>query len=328
MDFAVSGASLDTRASQCDSLEPNKTEANNVQSSPAQTPDRREALRGHAAMLLFAALISVSFTLGDLAAPHIDPSALTAARFALAGVIMGVLAARRIRAEHLRAAWRYPVFGGLLALYFILMFEALKRTDPVSTAAIFTLTPLMAAGFGWLLMRQITTGRMAVALALAATGALWVVFRGDVGAALRLDLGVGEQLFILGCALHALYTPMSRLLNRGEPLVVYSFGGICGGLIVTLAWGWHDVLTTDWLALPGIAWATIFYVAISATAITFFLLQFATLRLPSAKVMAYGYLVPSFVILWEGLLGHGWVTGVVWLGVAATMGALLILLKD
>ena len=57
---------------------------------------------GHAAMLLFAALISVSFTLGDLAAPHIAPSALTAARFALAagGLIalgfgvLGLLAGR------------------------------------------------------------------------------------------------------------------------------------------------------------------------------------------------------------------------------------------
>ena len=37
---------------------------------------------------------------------------------------------------------------------------------------------------------------------------------------------------------------------------------------------------------------------------TFVLLQFATLRLPSAKVMAYTYLVPSWVILWELALGR------------------------
>ena len=77
-----------------------------------------------------------------------------------------------------------------------------------------------------------------------------------------------------------------------------------------------------------IAWAAVLYLAIFATAFTFFLVQFATLRLPSAKVMAYGYLVPSFVILWEGLLGHGWVAVPVWFGVAATGAALLILLKD
>jgi len=44
--------------------------------------------------------------------------------------------------------------------------------------------------------------------------------------------------------------------------------------------------------------------------------------------MAYGYLVPVFIIFWEGLLGHGWVAPVVWLGAAATMGAMLMLLRE
>lgn len=290
--------------------------------------NRQRALSGHAAVLLFAALISVSFTLGDMAAPHIAPAALTAARFAMATVILGALAAPRIRRPHFQAIWRYPAVGGLLALYFIMMFEALRLTDPVSTAAIFTLTPVMSAGFGWLLMRQITTGRMWFALLLGGVGAVWVVFRGDVEALLGLRLGPGEQLFIVGCALHALYTPMGRLLNRGEPVLIYSFGGICGGLLVTGVYGFRDVLATDWLALPTIAWGAILYLAVAATAITFFLIQFATLRLPSTKVMAYGYLVPSFVILWEGLLGHGWVAAPVFAGIGLTIAALVILLKD
>ncbi|MFK7945412.1 MAG: DMT family transporter [Paracoccaceae bacterium] len=288
----------------------------------------KSSLSGHAAMFLFAALISVSFSLGDLAAPHIEPAALTAARFALAAVIIGALAAPHMQWAHFRAAWRYMFVGGLLALYFITMFEALRLTDPVSTAAIFTLTPIMAACFGWMLMRQITTLRMAFALLLAGSGALWVVFRGDMAALLGLNLGPGERIFLLGCALHAFYTPLSRLLNRGEPLLVYSFGGIVGGLTVTAIYGLGDVVATDWIALPLVAWAAVVYLAVSATAVTFFLLQFATLRLPAAKVMAYSYLVPSFVILWEGFLGHGWVAGQVWIGVGLTITALLLLLRD
>lgn len=279
-------------------------------------------------MLLFAALISVSFTLGDLAAPYIAPAALTAARFALAALIIGVLAAPRMQLVHFRAPWRFVAVGGLLAAYFIAMFEALRLTDPVSTAAVFTLTPIMSAAFGWILMRQLTTPRMALALTLGGVGALWVIFRGDAEALFGMRFGLGEQIFLFGCALHALYTPMGRLLNRGEPLIVYSFGGICGGLVFTGVYGVRDVLATDWAALPLIVWAAVAYLAIAATAITFFLVQFATLRLPSAKVMAYSYLVPSFVILWEGLLGHGWVTGVVSVGVGLTIAALMILLKD
>jgi drug/metabolite transporter (DMT)-like permease len=289
---------------------------------------RAEALRGHAAMLLFAALVSVSFTLGHMAAPFIAPEALTAARFLVGAVIIGALAAPRMRAAHLAAPWRYLAVGGLLAGYFVLMFQALRLTDPVSTGAVFTLTPIMSAVFGWLLMRQVTTPLMAVSLLLAGAGAIWVVFRADIGAMLGMRLGAGERIFFVGCAMHALYAPLGRWLHRGEPVLVYTFGGICGGLAVTLAWGARDVLATDWAALPAIAWAAVFYLAVFATATTFFLVQYATLRLPSAKVMAYGYLVPSFVILWEGLLGHGWVAPPVWLGVVATMAALLILLRE
>ncbi|MEM7547772.1 MAG: DMT family transporter [Pseudomonadota bacterium] len=285
-------------------------------------------LQGHAAMLLFAALISVSFSLGGRAAPFIDPAALTAGRFALAAAIIGALAAPKFRREHLVKLWRFPILGGLLGAYFILMFEALRLTDPVSTGAVFTLTPIMSAGFGWLLMRQITTRRAGLSLILAGVGAVWVIFRADIDAILGLDLGPGEAIFFVGCAMHALYAPLGRMFHRGEPMLVYTFFGLCGGLLVTGLYGAQTLVATNWAALPPVVWAALAYLAIFATAITFFLVQFATLRLPSGKVMAYGYLVPSFVILWEGLFASAWVAAPVWFGVGATVAALLLLLKD
>lgn len=290
--------------------------------------DRLAPLPGHAAMLLFAALISVSFSLGSRAAPFIEPAALSAARFLIAAIVIGAIAAPRMRRAHFRAIWRYPLLGGLLGAYFILMFEALRLTDPVSTGAVFTLTPIMAAGFGWLLLRQVTTGRMALSLALAGAGAVWVIFRADVDAILGLRLGRGEAIFVVGCAFHALYAPLGRLLHRGEPVLVYTFGGLVGGFLATGLYGARPLMETDWSALPPVVWVALFYLALAATALTLFLVLFATLRLPSAKVMAYGYLVPSFVILWEGLFAGAWVAAPVWLGVAATVGALLLLLKD
>ena len=279
-------------------------------------------------MVLFAAAISVSFSLGHLAAPHIAPVALAALRFLIAAVLLGVAVIKIIDRKHLQSSWRYLIVGGLLAGYFILMFEALQLTDPISTSAVFTLTPLLSALFGYVLLRQITTVNMAVSLVIAAVGALWVIFRGDIEALLGLRFGLGEQIFFIGCAMHALYTPMGRLLNRGEPLLVYSFASICGGLLVTTAYGSQQIFTTNWLQLPLVAWVAAFYLGIFATAFTVFLVQYATLRLPSAKVMAYGYLVPVFVILWEGILGHGWVKFIVLPGAAAIVLALVFLITD
>jgi drug/metabolite transporter (DMT)-like permease len=286
--------------------------------------------RGHLAMLAFSALVAGSFSLGVLAAPQIDPGALSVARFVLAGVLVGVaaLATTGLPRSAWAAPWRYLVLGGLLAAYFVLMFEGLKTAPPVSAAAVFTLTPVMAAGFGWLFLRQRLTGRMALALAVGGFGALWVIFRADLRALIAMEIGRGEVIYFVGCIAHAAYAPLVRKLNRGEPAVVFTFGMMLAGTVLLTLYAGPAVLATDWAALPGIVWVTLVYVAVAASALTFVLLQYASLRLPAAKVMAYTYLVPSWVILWEIAL-HGVVPpGLVLVGVALTVLALGLLLKE
>ena len=286
--------------------------------------------RGHAAMLAFSALVAGSFSLGAMAAPLIDPLALTVLRFALAGALVGTaaFATTGIRRSALHAPWRYLILGALLATYFVLMFEGLKTAEPVSAAAVFTLTPIMAAGFGWLTLRQRLTPRMALALTIGAGGALWVIFRADLGKLLSLHIGKGEVIYFAGCVAHALYAPLVRKLNRGEPAVVFTFGMMVAGWVLLALLGAPATLATDWPALLPIVWITLVYTAVFASAATFVLLQYATLRLPAAKVMAYTYLVPSWVILWEIALGKGAPPVLVLGGVALSITALALLLKD
>ncbi|MFC7703034.1 DMT family transporter [Plastorhodobacter daqingensis] len=286
--------------------------------------------RGHLAMLGFAVMVAGSFSLGALAANLIAPAAINAARFAIAAALLGVLclAGPGLHRSQFHAPWRYLVLGGLFAAYFVLMFEGLKTAPPVATSAVFTLTPLMTALFGYLLLRQVLSWRMVLGLAVGAFGALWVIFRGEMSALFGFHVGRGEAIYFLGCAAHALFTPMLRLLNRGEPALVSTFAVMSGGFLLLLVWGWADLRATDWLALPLIVWVTLIYVAVFASAMTFFLLQYAAMRLPSAKVMAYTYLVPSFVILWEVALGNSLPSGLVLPGVVMSAVALMILLKD
>ncbi|MEO9685156.1 MAG: DMT family transporter [Tateyamaria sp.] len=287
-------------------------------------------LRGHAAMLTFSALVAGSFSLGSLAANEISPTALNAARFVLASCIIGaaVLATGGMTRAALRAPWRYLLLGGLFVIYFVLMFEGLKTAAPVSMAAVFTLTPLMSGLFGWLLLRQITTPHMGLALAIGGAGALWVIFRADLSALLAFQVGHGEILFFVGCAAHAFYTPLVRKLNRGEPAVVFTFGMLVAGAVLLVIYGWRDIVATDWSALPPIVWITLVYISVFASSATFVLLQFATLHLPSAKVMAYTYLTPSWVIGWEFVLGNGVPPALVFVGIAMTVIALAMLLRD
>ncbi len=287
-------------------------------------------MRGHLAMLAFSGLIAGSFALGSLAAPHIAPAALNAMRFAMAAVIIGIwaIATTGITRRDFAAPWRYAILGVLMSLYFVLMFEGLKTAPPVSMAAVFTLSPILSGIAGYILLRQIATRRMAVALAVGAAGALWVIFRADIASLLEFRIGSGEAIYFWGCAAHAVYTPLVRMLNRGQSPVVFSFGAVTAAAIILTVLGAPDLLRMDWGAMPAIVWITLAYVTIIATALTIVLLQYASLRLPSAKVMAYTYLTPSWVICWQVALGHPLPPGLVLIGVALTIVALVLLLEN
>ncbi|MCR6501454.1 DMT family transporter [Shinella sp. CPCC 101442] len=268
----------------------------------------REKLKGHLAMLLFAVLIAGSFSFGGLAARSMDAEPLTLWRYIMTIVVMAVLAfgAFRVPAVWPREIWRFLVLGGLIAIYMLTMFTALEFTSPIATGAVFTLMPLLSAGFALPLLGQKTRPGVLAGLVIAAAGAVWVVFRGDIAAILAFDVGTGEVIFFFGVICHALYVPLIRRFDRGEPAVAFGFWVTAGATVWLIAPGIRGLVQTDFSALPLAVYASVTYLAVVTTAGTFLLLQYASMRLPAPKVLGYGYLTPSFIILLEGVLGHGW----------------------
>lgn len=280
-----------------------------------------QKLLGHLAMLAFSAFVAGSFSLGALAAPHLGPSALNAARFLLGTSIMGGVAlfAMNGRIGWPRAPWRYGVLGLLMAIFFVTMFWALQFTSPVATGAVFTLMPLASTFFGWVFLGQVPRGVVIASLVLAGIGSVWVIFRGDLDALLSFDVGIGEIIFFFGVLCHAAYAPLVRRFNRGEPVALFSFWTLLATGLLIAIYGAREIAGTEWSSLPPVIWISILYLSVFTTAGTFFLLQFASMRLPASKTLAYGYLTPSFIILFEGLLGHGWATASILAGAAVTV---------
>lgn len=287
----------------------------------------RQKLLGHLASLLFALLIAGSFSIGDLAAPFIAPAALNAVRFVIATALVAgvVLAIARKPITRPTGLWRYGILGALMAAYFILMFVALQIAEPISTGAVFMLVPLMSAGFGWLFLRQATPGIVWLSLLIAACGAVWVIFQGDLDAIVRFQIGRGEAIFFVGCAAHAAYAPLVRKFNKGEPVLHFTLYTLVASTLWIAAIGASDIISTDWTALPAIVWLAVAYLSVFTTAGTFFLIQFASLRLPASKVLSYTYFTPAFVILIEGSIGHGWVGPSILAGALVTAAAMLVM---
>lgn len=281
----------------------------------------REKLKGHLAMLLFTALASGSYSLGAIAMRELGASAANGVRF-LIGVAAMMLAAfvlSKGRVYRAPAPWRFLVLGGLMAVFFVTMFMSLKLTSPVSSGAVFTLMPLMAALFGYLLLGQVPRKIVVGSLLFAAVGAIWVIFNGSLQALLAFDIGRGEIIFLVGVAAHALYSPMVKKLNKpGEPLPwMTAYTMLCTGILIAI-YGFDEIIATDWASLSASMWGIILYLAIVTGAFSTFLVMYGSMKLPAAKVLAYTYLSPCFIIIFEGLLGHGWPS------LSVAVGALII----
>lgn len=287
----------------------------------------RTTVTAHLAMLCYALLIAGSFSFGAIAAPHVPPAVLNAIRFLAATVLMGgVLVLSGGGRTMPAASWRFLILGGLMGAYFVSMFVALRITDPVSTGAVFTLIPLLAAIFGLFVLRQRTPPIVWIGLLIAAFGALWVIFRADLARALAFDIGPGEMIFFAGCVCQALYAPLVRLFNRGEKILEFTVWTLAGCTVCTALFAVPELGGVDWPSLGAGVWLAIAYLTIFATAISFFLLQYGSMHLPAAKVFPYGYLIPSFVIVLEAMLGNGWAPGRIAIGAAISVFGLLLLL--
>lgn len=272
--------------------------------APAAAP---QLWKLHLLMLLAAILVSTSFTVGKAIAGGLDPIILTLARFLLAALLFLPYVRRRFG-----LAWpgwgalgRYGVISGALVMFFWLMFASLRSTTAFNTSVIFTLVPGISGMYSALLLGERLGRYRLAALALAMVGALWVIFQGEIGRLLTLALGRGDIIFFVGCLFMAGYTPLVKLLHRGESMAVMTFWVLVTGSAWLALPALHNLAAVAWHQVPAQVWWGILYLAVFCTIITFFLTQVATMHLGPTRVMAYSYLYPPLVVAIEWLLGHG-----------------------
>jgi len=277
------------------SVRSNREASTLSQNSGNQISNSRTA---HGAMLLFIFFVSTSFPVGSAITHALDPSALTFLRFVIASSAFGILL-------FVKKQWQWPGpllllkyfwLGFLLAVFFITMFEGLRWGGPVNLGAVFTLIPMMTAVIAFFLLGQRTSIRLWVGLIIAALGAIWIVFGGSIENVLNFSLGKGELIFMIGCFSYSAYSPFVRKYHGGENLLVLTFWTLIAGMILLGIYGFGDIITSPWPQLDWTIYAAIVYLALCNTALTFYLLKFASFRLPAAKVMAYTFLTPAIVL--------------------------------
>ena len=282
--------------------------------------------RVHLLMLICAGLVSTSFLVGEFIADTLDPAALTLVRFVIAVLILlPVIALRHSLRTTCRDLLRYGIISGCLVIFFWCMFLALRFTTALNTSVIFTFVPAFSGLYSALILRERPGGSRVLALFLGLVGAIWVIFRGDVHLLLSLSWNRGDLIFLAGCLAMGLYTPLVKLLHRGEPMEVMTFWILVTGSLWLLPIGGTALVRVAWDQVPVSTWVFIVYLACFTTVITFYLTQYSIPIIGPTRVMAYSYLYPALVLILDVLLGRGWPALRVLPGIMLILGAMFVL---
>ena len=283
--------------------------------------------KAHAAMVLFSAVISTSFPVSVAITHALDPAALTFLRFVIASAVFAALITA-FDSWHWPGLMRlaaYGVLALLLAVFFVAMFAAARHTGAVAMAAVFTLVPGLTALFSVIFLGQRPGVWLLAGMGLAASGALWVIFGGDMARLAGFAIGRGEAIFFAGAVVYSAYSPAVRKFHKGESLLVMTFWTFVMCAILLAMYGATTIFSTVWTTVTPGVYGAIVYLAVAPTALTFYLMQYASLRLPSAKVMAYTYLIPVFVLLQVGFTSGSWPSFAVMAGVAVIALSMVII---
>jgi len=277
-------------------------------------------------MLIAATLVSTSFTVGRAIAPELDPAVLTFIRFAIAALCFAPWIHYRFGLQFSISLFaRASIISGCLVIFFCCMFLALRYTTALHTSVIFALVPSVSGVFAFLLTGEKLGRAQLLALACGIVGVVLVIFKGDVRQLFSLNWNDGDLIFLGGCLAMALYTPLVKLLHRGESMAVMTFWVLFSGCLWLFFFTGYRLASINWLQIPAFVWGGVVYLAVFTTIITFFLTQYSVPFLGPTRVMAYSYLYPALVLLIELILGHGLPPVQVMPGVVVIVAAMFVL---
>ncbi len=283
----------------------------------------------HLLMLLAATLVSTSFTVGAAITAELDPAVLTFVRFTLAACIFGPWVYYKYGLGFsFSLFFRCALISGCLVIFFCAMFLALRYTSALNISVIFALVPSISGLYALVLLGERLQKEQLVALACGLIGVIWVIFRGDLAQLFAMQWNRGDVIFLVGCIGMGLYTPLVKLVHRGESMAIMTFWVLVTGSLWLLLVTGSRFRTVDWAAVPVFAWAGIAYLVVFTTIITFFLTQYAVTYLGPTRVAAYSYLYPALVMLIDLALGHGLPPLRVIPGVFVVLAAMFVLQRN
>ena len=240
---------------------------------------------------------------GRLAAGAIPPITLNFLRWVVAILVLLPFVWRRLKQDWplARKAWVVLAATGFLSTttYNALQYFALTTSSPINVALITASGPIFTLLMGWLFFQATISRAATLGAVVSLVGVAWVLLRGELLNATRIDFVSGDLFMLLAIALWSLYT----WLLRGRPAEMSGYSV----LTMQMAWGLLfavPMVLAEWFwgGYSAIAWSPkiysmILFVALGPALLAYLCYQQAVLRTGSQLPMFFLNLTPVFAAL-------------------------------
>lgn len=242
-----------------------------------------------------------NFVVGRAIHAEIPPVALTFWRWAVAAAVLLPLAgadAWRARAA-IRRQWlllAMLALTGIVGFQFV-VYQGLHSTTAINGVLIIATIPAVIPAVAYGLDGERITPRQGLGILVSTLGVAIIVLRGDLAAALALDVAAGDLWIASAVPMWALYSVLVR--RRPEALaplaLLLAIVGI--GLIVLLpGYAWELAIVGGFAAGPA-ALAAIGYVGIVASVLAFWCWNRGIAGVGASKAGLYLHLMPVFAAM-------------------------------
>ena len=265
-----------------------------------------------------AAVWGLTFPMVDDAVDRIPVMTFLAYRFIPAGLLVAVVAGRRLRTLGREGLMRGLVMGTFLTAGYIFQTMGLERTSPSHGGFITGLFVVLTPLFGALLFGHRSGSTMWAAVAIATIG-LFLLTGGQPGEATF----AGDALtFLCACSFAFHFLVTGDAVKKHDVIALLAVQLTLCGVVALVA-----ALVAGDLEIPrsGEVWSALLVTSLVASALGFFVQTYAQQHASPARTALILASEPAFAGLFSYLLAGETLTLIGWLGAALIMGAIVLI---
>ncbi|MDR2425204.1 MAG: DMT family transporter [Prevotellaceae bacterium] len=272
-------------------------------------------IKGHASLLVAYIIFGINTPVSKAIMDHgeVNAGALTFFRIGGAALLFWTIS---LFTKKENPPLRDLIMMFVASLFGILLNQApfivgLSLTSPINASVIVSVMPVITMILAAFFLKEPITWKKAIGVFVGASGALLLIFSGNMSNHRDGSLAGNLLCLLSTCAFAVYLSAFKKVIVKYSPITFMKWMFLFASTYC-LPFYWNDITTVDYASIPDDIYLRILYVIVCATFVSYLLIPIGQKKLRPTIVSMYNYLQPitsSLVAVGLGMDRFGWLKG-------------------